>query len=214
MSDRALLLDQRNEESDYEQALQLQTGRLASLGLFDFAASDSTGAPVCPACGQATSEADPTPAALRSSLDQLRGQLENLTAARPSQRNALTSLDTRAAALREELAAAQAALNALQTADRVTETAEADAWDFTRGRIDATLTRVPATDDTELQRLRANADRAAATVAALEAELSDDEDREQLTSRLLMVGRDMTAYADSTRWSSPGRAGCLAWPWR
>ena len=196
LSDRALLLDQRNEESDYEQALQLQTGRLASLGLFDFATADGAGAPACPACGQATSEADPTPAALRSGLDQLRGQLENLTTARPSQRNALTALDARAAALREELAAAQAALNALQTADRITETAEADGWDFTRGRIDATLTRVPATDDTELQRLRANADRAAATVAALEAELSDDEDREQLTSRLLMVGRDMTAYAD------------------
>lgn len=30
----------------------------------------------------------------------------------------------------------------------------------------------------------------------MEAELNDDEDREQLTSRLLMVGRDMTAYAD------------------
>ena len=110
LSDRALLLDQRNEESDYEQALQLQTGRLASLGLFDFATADGAGAPACPACGQATSEADPTPAALRSGLDQLRGQLENLTTARPSQRNALTALDTRAAALREELAAAQAAL--------------------------------------------------------------------------------------------------------
>jgi hypothetical protein len=36
---------------------------------------------------------------------------------------------------------------------------------------------------------------AAATVKALGAEL-DDEDREQLTSRLLVVGRDMTAYAD------------------
>lgn len=196
LSDRALLLDQRNEESDYEQALQLQTGRLASLDLFDFATADGAEAPPCPACGQATSEADPTPAALRSGLDQLRRQLENLTAAQPSQRNALTALDTRVAALREELAAAQAALKALQTADRVTETAEADGWDFTRGRIDATLTRVPATDDIELRRLRANADRAAATVAALEAELSDDEDREQLTSRLLMVGRDMTAYAD------------------
>jgi len=35
--------------------------------------------------------------------------------------------------------------------------------------------------------------------AALEAELSDDDDREQLTSRLLMVGRDMTTYADQLR---------------
>jgi hypothetical protein len=44
--------------------------------------------------------------------------------------------------------------------------------------------------------MRASADSAAATVAALEAELDDDEDREQLTSRLLIVGRDMTAFAD------------------
>ncbi len=196
LADRALLLDQRDEESGYEQALQLQAGRLASLGLFDFADGGGTQAPACPACGQPTIEDDPVPAALRSGLDQLRGQLENLTAARPSQRSALAALDTRAAALRDELAAAQAAVNALLAADRVTESAEADGWDFTRGRIDATLARVPATDDTELQRLRASADRAAATVAALEAELSDDEDREQLTSRLLMVGRDMTAYAD------------------
>jgi hypothetical protein len=199
LADRALLLDQRDEETGYEQALQLQAGRLASLGLFDFAADGGTEAPACPACGQPTSEDDPTPAALRSGLDQLRGQLENLTAAQPSQRNALAALDTRASALREELAAAQAAVNALLAADRITESAEADGWDFTRGRIDAILARVPATDDTELQRLRASAERAAATVAALEAELSDDEDREQLTSRLLMVGRDMTAYADQLR---------------
>lgn len=78
------------------------------------AITSATGPLTCPACGQATSEADPIPAALRSGPDQLCGQLENLTAARPSQRNALTALDTRAAALREELAAAQAALNALQ----------------------------------------------------------------------------------------------------
>ena len=72
----------------------------------------------------------------------------------------------------------------------------ADSRDFTRGRIDAILARVDSVDEGELQRLRANADSAAATVAALEAELDDDEDREQLTSRLLIVGRDMTAYAD------------------
>jgi hypothetical protein len=197
LADRALLLDQRNEESDYEQSLQLQAGRLASLNLLEFAAGDgTTRTPACPACGQPTDEADPTPAALRSSLDHLRSQLENLATARPSQRNALAALDAQTAALRDELASTQAALNALQVADRVTDLTAADSRDFTRGRIDAILTRVNAVDDRELQRLRANAERAAATVAALEAELDDDEDREQLTSRLLIVGRDMTAYAE------------------
>ena len=197
MADRALLLDHRSEESDYEESLQLQTGRLASLNLIDFAGTgDTTAATACPACGQHTDEADPTPAALRSSLNRLRGQLENLAEARPSQRTALLALDTQAAALREEVASAEAALNALETAERVTDITAADGRDFTRGRIDAILARVNATDDHELQRLRANAESAAATVAALEAELDDDEDREQLTSRLLMVGRDMTAFAD------------------
>jgi len=204
LADRALLLNQRDEESDYEQALQLQEGRLASIGLFDFDAANNADGSACPACGQATREAAPTAAALRSSLNQLHAQLEGLTAARPTQRGALTALDSRATALREELAAAQAALRALQAADRVTETAEADGWDFTRGRIDATLARVPATDDTELQRLRSNAEGAAATVEALEAELSDDDDREQLTSRLYMVGNDMTTYADQLRLEHSG----------
>jgi len=197
LADRALLLDQRNEESDYEQSLQLQAGRLTSLNLIDFTSGNGTASvPVCPACGQPTDEADPTPAALRSSLDRLRGQLDNLAADRPSQRSALAALDTQATALREELSSAETALNALQAADRVTSLTAADSRDFTRGRIDAILARVDSVDEGELRRLHASADSAAATVAALEAELDDDEDREQLTSRLLIVGRDMTTYAD------------------
>jgi Protein of unknown function (DUF3732) len=197
LDDRALLLDQRNEESDYEQSLQLQAGRLTSLNLIDFTSGNGTGgASACPACGQPTDEADPAPAALRSSLNRLRGQLENLAADRPSQRNALQALDAQATALREELSSAETALNALQAADHVTNLTAASSRDFTRGRIDAILARVQSVDEGELRRLRASADSAAATVAALESELNDDEDREQLTSRLLVVGRDMTAFAD------------------
>lgn len=197
MADRALLLAQRNEETEYEQALQLQVGRLGSLNLIEFGTDqDNASASICPACGQPTEEADPTPAALRSSLERLRSQLQNLTAARPSQREALGALDTQAAARREELASAEAALDALRAADYVTDLTAADSRDFARGRIDAILSRVNSVDDRELLRLRATAESAAATVTALEAELDDDEDREQLTSRLLIVGQDMTTYAD------------------
>jgi hypothetical protein len=48
----------------------------------------------------------------------------------------------------------------------------------------------------ELLRLRHLRDVAAGAVEALQAELSDDEEREQLTSRLVTIGRDMTRYAD------------------
>lgn len=197
MADRALLLDQRDGETDYEKAVQLQTGRLASLGLIDTASEPGPMAsPACPACGQETEQADPTPEALRSSLNVLQAQLENLADARPSQRSALIALNGQANSLRDQLASTEAALAALHTADRVTDLTSADRHDFTRGRIDAILSRVDSTDDTELQRLRTAAESAAATVAALEAELNDDEDREQLTSRLLRVGQDMTTYAD------------------
>ncbi|WP_169983550.1 DUF3732 domain-containing protein [Microbispora sp. H10836] len=197
MADRALLLDQRDGETDYEEALQLQAGRLASLGLIDAAPeSGPSVSPTCPACGHETEHADPTPAALRSSLTLLQAQLENLAEARPSQRSALIALDGQASSLRDQLASTEAALTALRTTNRVTDLTSADGRDFTRGRIDAILSRVDSTDDTELQRLRAAAESAAATVAALEAELNDDEDREQLTSRLFLVGQDMTAYAD------------------
>lgn len=51
-------------------------------------------------------------------------------------------------------------------------------------------------DDIELQRLRLAHERAAGIVRLLEGELSEEDVREQLTSRLLAVGRDMTAYAE------------------
>jgi hypothetical protein len=197
LSDRALLLDERSGESDYEGSIQLQVARLHSLDLIEFAADgDAAGSSTCPACGQATEVGDPTPEALRASLLQLRSQLENLAAARPSQRAALVSLDSQAAAVREQLTSVEAALNALRTANRVAQLTAADSRDFTRGRIDAILPRVTSVDERDVQRLRANAARATATVAALGTELNDDEDREQLTSRLLVVGQDMTSYAD------------------
>ena len=123
--------------------------------------------------------------------------LRTWLAARPSQRSALTALDTRATALREELASAQAALNALQTADRVTETspqptaATSPAAGSTRSSPGSTPLTIPSSSGYAPAPTSATA-----TVAALEAELNDDEDREQLTSRLLIVGRDMTTYAD------------------
>jgi hypothetical protein len=214
MSDRALLLDQRDGEGGYEEALQLQVGRLESLNLLDLAtpaapgtaetdvpqdgpnADDRVDGAACPACGHPMSEPDPTATALRSSLTRLRDQLGNMSAARPAQRVALQTLDTAAASIREDLRSVEAAVDALQAADRVVEDTTGNTLDFIRGRIDATLGRVTAADDIEVLRLREAAAAAAASVEALEAQLDDGDDREQLTSRLLAVGRDMTTYAD------------------
>jgi hypothetical protein len=77
--------------------------------------------------------------------------------------------------------------------DNVAEPSTASRRDFTRGRIDAIVSRVPSTDEVELQRLRNVRDAAARTLAALEAELAETTDRELLTSRLFAVGQHMTS---------------------
>ncbi len=87
-SDAPQLADRPSDE----QSLNLQAGLRTSLTLFEFAAGDGTVHPsACPTCGQPADDADPIPAALRSSLKHPRGQLENLAEGRPSQRGALVS---------------------------------------------------------------------------------------------------------------------------
>jgi hypothetical protein len=214
LDERALLLDQRSGERDYVDALALQAGRLTSLQLLDIdgddmpqpdmdsggasPSSEALGEPSgsCPACGHTLTEADATPMQLRGHLEHLQAQLQDLSTARPAQRDALERLEGAAAEARDRLAAAEAALSGMAAGSAVTAPTTGGNRDFTRGRIDAVLSRTAAAEDTELQRLRLAEERAAATVQMLEAELSDDDAREQLTSRLLAVGRDMTAYAD------------------
>jgi hypothetical protein len=202
MADRDLLLDQRDGESGYADALQLQAGRLTSLGLLDDTsygageAAGEDGAGSCPACGQQLDGHDTSAAQMRAHLEDLRTQLADLTATQPAQRAALMRLDETATDARNAVTVAETALASLVAADLVTAPATGGGRDFTRGRIDAILTRVNAADDIELRRLRNVRDTAAAAVAALETELDDGDEREQLTSRLLAVGRYMTDYAE------------------
>ena len=207
MADRSLLLEQQQRQSSYVDALTQQTGRLTSLNLLggtpahddeesvDGDASEHN-AGACPACGQTMTEPTPTASELRTSLTRLQDQLTGIRAARPAQRAALQRLDESAGGLRERLRATEAALESLLAAEISTAPFSGSARDFTRGRIDAVLSRVQTADDLELRRLRLARTTAAAVVAALEAELDDGDEREQLTSRLLVVSRDMTAYAD------------------
>jgi hypothetical protein len=211
LDERALLLDQQVSENGYLGAVTLQAGRLTSLGLLDPSdaseaiteaaehAADTDephAADHCPACGQQMAEPTPTADQLRASLIRLNDQLADLSAARPRQRNALQQLDTALGDIRDRLASAETALDSLLGATAATTRGTSGSRDFVRGRIDAVLSLVRTGDDLELRRLRAARDGAAVAVAALEAELDDGEEREQLTSRLLAVSRDMTRYAE------------------
>jgi hypothetical protein len=228
LADRALLLEQSRGEDGYRAAIELQVGRLTSLGLLevtddvvtddvvtddvvtddvvtddvvtddvvtDDVVTDDLDVDQCPACGQDLLERDTDADNIRRHLQELRNQLSNLANARPAQGTELARLDAAVALARSRLSAADEALAAIAAGDQVAEPNAAARRDFTRGRIDAILRRVPATDEVELQRLRNVRGASANTVAALEAELAANDDRELLNSRLFTVGQHMTEFA-------------------
>ncbi len=204
-AEREILLQQNDTETDFTGAVRVQTARLASLNLLGLPANSDTNdqkntsaeLSSCPVCGSALTDPDPTPTQLRQSLQQLNDQLSGIDAARPARRAALQELDQQAASLRAQLRTAETALQALtasQTAtDQLPDTARRD---FTRGRIHAILTTLPDSPEQRLARLRQHYNTLLEQVQALEAELDPSEEREQLTSRLVTIGQDMTRWAN------------------
>lgn len=202
LDERGLLLHEGRAETGAAGALQQQRDRLTVLSRLPGPGQASSSEDdqaldlhLCPACGHELDEPDPTAAALQASLDELRQQVGALTGARPAYRRALTELDLRIDELRAQLRVAEGALTDLDRSSRVNDQST-DTRDFTRGRIDATLARANLVEDNQLEYLRRQLTQWEQTVEALEAELDEDNDREQLTSRLFAVGRDMSKYAE------------------
>ncbi len=203
-SERELLLQQDVSESDYSSAVRIQTSRLASLNLLGLSAEESVsrssnggGEPQCPLCGSDLIEPDPQPTQLQQSLERLESQLRGVDAARPARRGALQALDTESDSLRAQLRSAEAALQSLTSAQTASQQLpDASRLDFTRGRIHAMLSSLQASPDLELSTLRQEYQFSLDRVQSLEAELDPAEEREQLTSRLVAISRDMTRWAE------------------
>jgi hypothetical protein len=202
--ERELLLETADGEDDYRQAIEGQVGRLTSLNLLPDnanAAVPNTGGSaaaedLCPLCSSQLAEPDATVSQLRDSLERLQSQLVGIDQAQPARRRALTGLDERWADLRDQLRGVDAAIRALTEGDAQVEVVIGrERQAFTRGRISATLATLSRTDDFALQRLRLEHEAATRTVAALEAELDDAEERMLLDSRLLAVSTDMTRWS-------------------
>lgn len=202
--ERELLLETADGENDYRQAIDGQVGRLMSLNLLpDTSNSPSlnTGGAAdteetCPLCSSRLAEPDATVRQLHDSLERLQRQLVGIDEAQPARRLALNDLDERGANLRQQLRAVDATLRALAEGDdQVDAVVGGERRAYTRGRISAILTTLARTDDAALQRLRLEYEAATRTVAALEAELDDAEERMQLDSRLLALSTDMTRWS-------------------
>lgn len=198
MDDRALLLDRAESERDFEGAVELHAGRLTSLDLLPAVTEDAEPANSgCPVCGSDLEQPDPTVAALAARLQTLREELTFLGAAPESRRQVLIALESAADRLRQDLGAVEAAVAALDSADQTARAQrEADAArNYTRGRISALLEVITESSGGPLERLRRNLEAANDRVTQLLSELNPDEDREQLMSRLNIVGHTMTELA-------------------
>ncbi|WP_168404537.1 DUF3732 domain-containing protein [Arthrobacter silvisoli] len=199
LAERELLLDFRDGEGSYQQSVALQTGRMTSLDLLrnreEIHGSDDQ-AGYCPVCNQELSIPDPASNQLEDRLRELRQELVALAAAEPNRRAALTRLEDAISESRAQLQAVDRALETISLrANDAMAVSDAENREFIRGRIDAILGRHSYTDDNHLGLLKSQAEGATARVIALEQELDDDEAREELTSKLVALSRDMTAFA-------------------
>jgi phage shock protein A len=178
--------------------VELHAGRLTSLDLLPVQGeNDAAAGGGCPVCGSELEEPEPTATALAARLQSLREELTSLDAAPESRRRIVTALETEADRLRQELAAMESSIEALDAADQTARTQrdEDAARNYTRGRIEALLGVMTTGTGDSLERLRRNLEAANQRVARLLAELDPDVDREQLLSRLNIIGRTMTDLA-------------------
>jgi hypothetical protein len=194
---RELLTQQHDGERQYQRAAQGGAARLQSIDLIS-PNGEQEAAGICPLCDSPLTEPDPTAGQLRQSLEQLRSQLRSVDAARPRRAAALGDLDNRATAARQELRAIDAALASLRPVDTQSGSDQqaSRSQAFTQGRIDLYLARLSRAEQDALGRLRERVALARRTVASLEAELDPDHEREQITSRLMVISQDMTRWAD------------------
>ncbi|MEV4465150.1 DUF3732 domain-containing protein [Micromonospora echinofusca] len=194
---RALLDDQARGERDYQTAVRVGAGRLQSLELVQ--PNGHVDADICPICGNGLGEPDPQISELQQTLDDLRSQLRAVESAQPRRVAALDELERHADSVRQELRGADAALAGIRAADAALDAARSRGEDraFTKGRIDLYLTRLrQAGDEDTLDGLRTRVEISRRNVDRLAADLDPDEEREQVTSRLGVVGADMTRWAD------------------
>lgn len=221
IAQRSLLLDESEGGGAYEDALEVQFGRLASLGLIrslsegvestDDSADGTSdkvvdnGHEECPVCGQHSGDEDATSAQLRIALEQVSARLSNFRSTSPARSEALDALNLQITEAQARVRRARAAIDATLGADATVGRDAVRRRDFTRGRIDAILSRAPEAEDSHIAELQERVSLAEQSVSDLQARLSDDAERERLNSRLIGVGRDLTNYAQTLELEHSGR---------
>jgi Protein of unknown function (DUF3732) len=190
----ALLEAIDGDEQAYEGVVGQQISRLRSLDLLGDVTSETS----CPICGHDIDGLDADVDELRQAAEQLSGQLSTVEAVRPRRRQAMKELSDQIDTLRQKLRAADdalAGLSATEAGEEATGSRE-EQQAFTRGRIQHFLGTARTAEPDALSRLEHRVTMNQEAVHRLQEGLDPDEEREQLTSRLAVVGADMTRWAE------------------
>jgi hypothetical protein len=191
----ALLESLRTDGNEYGAAVSQQISRLKSIDLLD---ADGSGDENCPICGSHLDDPDPTVDELRHQADQLQSQLQSMDVALPARRAATERLQGEADALRQELLGVDAAVNGLDSDQQIVGATRRleEQQVFFRGRVQQYLSTTQGTDGGALRELAQRVAVRGLAVADIESRLDPDEEREQIASRLAVVGTDMTRWAE------------------
>jgi hypothetical protein len=183
------------DQDEYRGELVEQAARLETLGLFG--TSDGDGS-VCPICNSHLERPDATVSQLIAATGEVQAEVSAATAAAPARRTALDELETRAAEMRERLRETHVALAALsRDQERVRAFRDvAIARGYVKGRIVQHLEELDRVEETSLSGQEQEVARLRREVAELEERLDPEIEREQMISRLNVIGEDMTTWAD------------------
>lgn len=131
---------------------------------------------------------------LRHATEELKRRIGEFDGHRPRRREALDVVLSATENIRRELRSVDQAIGALRGGMAQSERASALQLHI-QGRILQYLDTMEAADDERLQLLVRAAELRRAEVERLEALLDPDEEREQLTTRLRVIGDDMSRWA-------------------
>jgi hypothetical protein len=191
----ALLDNLQSDGDEYGSAVSQQISRLKSIDLFG---TDEVSEETCPICGSHLDQPDPTVSEIRYQAELLQTQLQSMSTAVPARRAARERLQNQAHELRQELLGFDNAVNGLAADQDVAGKARTveEQQMFFRGRVQQYLSTILSSEADELRDFEQRVAVRRLVVEDLESRLDPDEERDQIVSRLAVVGADMTRWAE------------------
>jgi hypothetical protein len=192
----ALLGSLQADGNEYGATVAVQVSRLHSVDLLGTNSGGGDGS--CPVCGSHLDDPDPTVDELRRQADDLQAQLQSMDVALPARRAATQRLQTEADALRQELLGVDAAVSGLETNQQAAgDRGRVDEQQaFFRGRVQQYLSTSRSANVEALRDLQERVRIRGLAVSDIESQLDPDEERDQVASRLAVIGADMTRWAE------------------